>query len=95
MTKETALRFLDRVEEDKEFREKLLHMKNKDDKLAFLKKEDFVFSEKDFNDAMQEKYHTQMTKEEMEKIVAAGGKGPTPSPEIMLVSAHAGYFSGG
>ena len=92
MTKETALKFLDRVEEDKAFREKLLHLKNKDDKRAVLKKEDFVFSEKDFNDAMQEKYHTKMTKEEMEKIVAAGGKGQTPSPEVMQALVKTDFY---
>ncbi len=66
-------------------------METKEDKQAFLKQEDFIFSEKDFNDAMQEKYHTQMTKEEMEKIVAAGGKGQTSSPEIMQAISKTTY----
>ena len=35
------------------------------------------------NEAMQDKYHTKMTKEEMAKVVAAGGQGPSSSPAAM------------
>ena len=87
MSKEIARKFLDRVEADANFREKIIKFPSNEERKSYLKEEKFIFSEKDLNEAMQDKYHTKMTKEEMAKVVAAGGQGPTTSPDVLKAAS--------
>ena len=92
MSKKQAMQFLDRVETDANFRNQILSCQKPEQKEKILKKEKYTFSKKDLQEAVDEKWHSNLTPEEMKKIVAAGGKGPCSSPESMKIISEMALF---
>ncbi|MCB1066672.1 MAG: Nif11-like leader peptide family natural product precursor [Simkania sp.] len=85
MSKQNAKQFLDRVETDANFRNQFLSAKKTDQKEKILKNEHYSFSKKELQEAINEKWGSNLTPEEMKKIAAAGGGGPCSNPESMKV----------
>jgi predicted ribosomally synthesized peptide with nif11-like leader len=77
MSKKSAKDFIDRVEKDQAFRSELLKAKSNEERQKMVTRNKFSFTEKEYKEAYQEKYHTPVNEEELRKVVggtARGGK---------------------
>ena len=89
MSKQSARQFLDRVETDTDFRNQLIQAPSQEAKQEIVSQANMSFTPEELEQAVYEKYQTELTPEEMKKTAATGGKGPCPTPEIMQVVATA------
>ena len=90
MSKQNAVTFLNKCEQDKEFRTSLINAKNLEERKAILKKANLHFSKEEYRQAYQEKYHKELTDAELAKIIAAGKKEGPVGQNI----AYNAYFEG-
>ncbi len=81
MSKENALKFLEKMEKDPVFREKLNKIKDASERKKMLLAAHLDFDKHDIEAAMKEKYKKPLTEEQLKKVVAAGGKGKPQSFE--------------
>jgi predicted ribosomally synthesized peptide with nif11-like leader len=81
MSKESALRFLEKLESDMAFKKKLQAAKSDAERKAIQEEANLLFSKEDFKEAYQEKYHKTLSDQELKNIAAAGpsSKGPLQS----------------
>jgi len=75
MSKQNALKFLDRIEKDPAFKKKLDATKDTDGRRKILHEAHLDFNKHDIEEALKEKYKKPMSEEQLKKIAAAGGKG--------------------
>lgn len=75
MSKQNAMKFLDKMENDPAFRKKLEDTKETDGRRKILHEAHLDFNKDECEQAFKEKYKKPMSEEQLKKIAAAGGKG--------------------
>ncbi len=68
MSRESAKKLLEKIQQDEDFKNKLSSMKTKEERIEFIKGEGFDFTEEEFHQA-----RTELTPETLDE--AAGGSG--------------------
>ena len=72
MSKQEALIFLDKIENDKRLKMEFLSAKDEKEFEKKKKKHDLNFTRADLNEAFKEKYHTMLSSKELLKVVGMG-----------------------
>lgn len=72
MSKESAKKFLDKIENDAKFREQIQKAKGKEERQKVFKAHHISFTEEEFSKAYQEKTHRHLSHKELEQVRAAG-----------------------
>ena len=85
MSKQQATQFLDRIESDANFRNQLLNASNQEFQKQVVTEANYTFSQQELYEAFNDKWNSELSQEEMQQIVAAGGSGPCPNPDILKV----------
>ncbi len=75
MSKQNALKFLDKIENDPAFKKKLDDTKDTKARKKILHEAHLDFNKQECEEAFKEKYKKPMSEEQLKKITAAGGKG--------------------
>jgi len=87
MSKEAAAKFLEKLEIDAEFKKRLQHAKNSEERKKIQEEENFLFTKEEFFEAYKEKYHKSLSDEELKKLAAAGPSSASPLETVIM------YFS--
>lgn len=83
MSKQDARKFLDSLEQDPKLRDQIINAESPQEKKQVIHDLQLNFTGEEYQEAINEKWHTQLSPEEMQKIVAAGGQGPCSNPQTM------------
>jgi|GEM_PF-2437973 len=86
MSKETALKFLEKLETDMEWKKRLQNAKNDEERKLIQEEENFVFTKEEFQEAYTEKYHKTLSAEELKNIAAAGSSSVGPLESVLYFS---------
>jgi predicted ribosomally synthesized peptide with nif11-like leader len=88
MPKKDAKSFLEKLEKDSALRLQISNARNEGETLKIIREQHFLFDQKEFQSAFEEKYHRPLKREELHKMAAEGWLSPELAAKMPFAANH-------